>query len=63
MNLGLSGFKENPTSTVAGILAGIGMIAITLGWTDEGTWAKWSGLAVSIIVTILGVLYKGKPVE
>ncbi len=60
MNFGLSGFKDNPVSTVAGILAGVGMVAVTLGWTDAGTWAKWSGLAASVIVTLLGILYKGK---
>ncbi len=60
MNFGLSGFKDNPTSTVIGILAGVGTIAVTLGWTDSGTWAKWSGVAVSVIVTILGIFYKGK---
>lgn len=60
MNFGLSGFRDNPRSTVVGILAGIGIIATTLGWTDAGTWEKWAGLAASIIVTVLGILYRGK---
>ncbi len=60
MDFGLSGFKDNPASTVGGILAGVGMIAVTLGFTDAGTWAKWSGIIASVIVTLLGIFYKGK---
>ena len=59
---GLSGIWEHPTSTIPALLAGVGGIVVAFGWMDADTWAKNATMVGSILVAIIGILYKGKEV-
>lgn len=59
---GLSGILEHPASTIPAVLVGVGGIVTALGWCDAATWERYSVGLGSVLVTLIGALYKGKEV-
>ena len=58
--LAFSGIWEHPQSTIPGVLVGAAGIAVALGWLDAATAAQYAGIAGSILVAVIGALYKPK---
>ena len=59
-NFGFSGIWNHPQSTIAGLVGGVGMIAVALG-ADPVVVAKVATGATGALVSIIGMFYKGTP--
>jgi hypothetical protein len=60
MNIGISGIWQHPQSTIPALLAGVAGIVVALGYLDSSRAAQLVTVASSVLITVIGVLYKGK---
>ena len=58
-----SGIWESPQTTIPAVLAGLAGIIVALGWLDAETAGRYATVAGSIIIAVIGALYKKRPVE
>ena len=56
--LSFSGIWESPQTTIPAVLAGLAGIIVALGWLDAETAERYAAVGASIIIAVLGALYK-----
>lgn len=58
---GISGIWKKPQTTIPAVIAGLGGVAVALGWCDAESASKYGLIIGSTVIAIIGALHKGKP--